>query len=268
MANSYDTLQAEPKLRTDIIKSAFSFTVANRWYSTLTAAGIPDPGTSSLSVQATGAVLTRATAGFPNPLTTNRDPLTGYVTLDEIGFAASISATGPVVRAKLFEAYGRYGTYAFNANTSVTDAVAATTGYSGYLWLEVVTAVTGTLQVAVTASNGPYNITITGSPAAGTFWPFPQTGSLDEGASVYGITQVQAATASAGSFNLWLVRPFWSGAVGPGMPQLTRARSGLNELGLNGAYVNADAAVLPLVRSTATGTVPLEFELVTSRSEF
>ena len=262
MANSYAQLQTEIKERVDIVKSAFNFALADRWYSTLTAAGVPDPGTSSISVQSTGALLSPTTAGFPRVAT--RSTGSDFVTFDEVTFAASIAPNGPVVRAKLLQAHARYGTYAFNANTVVTDvAYAGPPWYSGYLWAEIVTAVTGSLTVTVTTRDaGVFTLSAISAPAAGTFWRFPKNTS--NFGSVLDITRVQGSGASAGSFNLWLVEPLWSGAVGPGLPQQNRVRHGLNEITPNGAGTYGTFAILPLVRSTAAGAVPLEFELVTS----
>lgn len=241
-----------------IVKTASRTSVAASWFSVYDLAGNPGAGTLAGSSTTTGTVPTDATAGHPT-IPAFGGGATGY--LAQVDFGSSVAC-----RIKLFDLLWKGGAYTFNANTSgntpTSYASRIPDGVYGdeQIWLEQVTAGTGVQNVAVTYTNqagttGRSTGTVaTAANIVGRMWQLPlQAGDT----GVQGVTGVVGSVASAGTFNILVLRPLWSGRVkiandgdvhGPDrtlMPQ-----------------VFADSALMMAVAADSTSTGIPELELV------
>ena len=251
-----DGLIAAPKQRVQILKTASRTSVSSAWFSVFDLAGNPGAGVLAGTNVTTGIVPTDLTAGVPI-LNTFGASATGYIT--NVEFASAITC-----RIMLFDLLWKAGPYASNTNlgaqtpTSYASRVPGTTDFTNTeLWLEQVTAGTGNQNVAVTYTNqsgvaGRSTGTVsTAVNILGRMWQLPlQSG--DSG--VQGVTSVLGTVASAGTFNILVLRPLWVGRVSVvnggdihdylrvGMPQITAEAA----LGI---------AILP--DSTSTGTMEI-----------
>lgn len=203
-----------PKQRISIFKSAGRSVVAASWFSVYDLAGSPGAGTLAGSSTTTGTVPTDATAGHP-VINAFGGGATGY--LAQVDFGCSVAC-----RIMLFDLLWKGGAYAFNANTSgntpASYASRIPDGVYGdeQIWLEQVTAGTGVQNVNVTYTNqagvtGRSTGTVaTAANTVGRMWQLPlQAG--DSG--VQGVTGVVGSVATAGTFNILVVRPLWHGRV-------------------------------------------------------
>lgn len=197
-----------------IAKTNLRTTVATSWFSMFDIQGNPGAGTLAGSSTTTGVVPTDATAGCPS-IAAFGGGATGY--LAQVDFGSSVAC-----RIKLFDLLWKGGAYAFNANTSGNTPASYASRIPGgvygdeQIWLEQVTAGTGTQAVNVTyinqagtagRSTGTYS---TAANIVGRMWQLPlQAGDT----GVQGVTGVVGSTASAGTFNILVLRPLWSGRV-------------------------------------------------------
>lgn len=241
-----------------LAKTASRTAVAAAWFSTFDLAGNPGAGTLAGSNTANGVVPNDATAGCPR-IDAFGGAATGYLT--QVDFGSSVAC-----RMKLFDMVFKAGAYAFNANTALTAQPSYSARMPGgsfsdtQIWLEAVTTFTGNLSVAVTYTNqdGTAGKT-TGTVALGT--P-PTVGRMMQLPLAPGDTGVQkiesvvATNSTAGTFNILVLRPLWSG----------RCRTN-NDGDVHGPdktllpEVFADSALVLAVApdSTATGIPGLEF---------
>jgi len=210
-----DTLIASSKQRVTIKKTGARTTVANGWFSMFDVAGDPGAGTLAGTNTTTGIVYDDTTAGAPLVNTFGGSAL-GYLT--NVEFASSVAC-----RIMVFDMLWKAGAYTSTASTtgnvssSYSARVPGGTDFSGTeLWLEQVTAATGIQNVAVTYNNqsgvtGRSTGTVaTAANTVGRMWPLPlQAG--DSG--VQGVTGVVGSVASAGTFNILVIRPLWTGRV-------------------------------------------------------
>jgi hypothetical protein len=221
-------------------------------------AGNPGAGTLAGSNTANGVVPTDATAGYP--IIAAFGGGTGYLT--KVEFASTVAGWVDVYD-RVFLA----GAYAFNANTTL----ASIPSYSGripgadytgtQIWLEQVTAGTGSQSVAVTYTNQAG----TGSRTTGTVatavnivgrcWQLPlQAG--DSGVQV--VNSVVGSVATVGTFNIMVLRPLWSGRI-------TLANGGdvhdLLRVGMPQVYADSALYVLIAPDSTATGIPEVMLEV-------
>lgn len=209
-----DGLIAAPKQRVRILKTTSRTAVAANWFSVFDLAGSPGAGVLAGTSTTTGVVPTDATAGTP-PINAFGGGATGYL--------ANVAYASPVAcRLMLFDLLWKGGAYAFNANTtgntptSYASRVPGGTDFNNTeLWLEQVTAGTGVQNVAVTYNDqgGASSSTGTVATAAnivGRMWPLPLAAG-DSG--VQGVTGVVGSVATAGTFNILVVRPLWHGRV-------------------------------------------------------
>jgi len=209
-----DQLIAAPKQRLQYMKASRT-TVANSWFSLIDLAGSPGAGVLAGTSTTTGIVPVANDAGYM-PLTTFGGSATGY--LAGVEFANTVSC-----RIMVYDTLLKLGAYAFNASTtgqvstSYSTRVPAGTDYSNTeLWLEGVTAATGTQSVAVTYSNQAgtaartTGTVVTTAYTVGRLFQLPlQAG--DSGVSA--VSGVVGSVATAGTFNILVVRPLWSGRV-------------------------------------------------------
>lgn len=189
-------------------------TVANRWFTLHDLDGNPGK-TSALAVgnTANGAVPTDATAGFP---TITFSTGTGY--LSSVDFGSTVSC-----RLAIYDRLFHAGAYNFNdaitlaAQPSFASRVPSA-NYAGLeLWVECVTAFTGTPSIAVTYTDQAGNAGhTTGTVSMGAALTVGSMIQLPLAAGDTGLQKVESVTAtvaSAGTFNVVVARHLWSGRV-------------------------------------------------------
>lgn len=232
-------------------------TVTNGWFAMHDVAGNPGAATLAVGNTANGAVPTDATSGYP-PI--NFSSGTGY--LSHVNFGGTVGG-----RLVLYDRLFHAGAFNFNDSLSLSSQPSYSSrvpsaNYAGLqIWYEQVTAATGNQAVTVTYTNqaGTTGRT-TGSvswgvpPTVGRMFPLPlQAG--DSG--VQKIESVVGTTASAGTFNIVVIRQLWTGRVhsvnegdnhGPdrtGMPQ-----------------VFSDSALALMINSDTTGSGNPDLQLM------
>ena len=256
---TWDGYIGSAKQPISLVKTASRTAVAAQWFSVFDLAGNPGAGVLAGTSTTTGVVPTDATPGHPT-INAFGGGATGY--LAQLEFGSSVAC-----RIKLFDLLWKGGAYAFNANTtgntpaSYSSRVPGGTDFGDtQIWLEQVTAGTGVQNVAVTYTNQagtPGRTTGTVATAAnivGRCWQLPlQAGDT----GVQGITGVVGSTATAGTFNILVLRPLWSG-------RCKIANDGdVHDLAKTGMpVVYADSALFMLVAPDSTATGIPELELV------
>lgn len=210
-----DGLIASTKQRVRWTKTATRTTIANGWFSLIDIAGQPGAGVLAGSSTTAGVVPTDLTAGYPiiTPFTGANK---GYV--GRCAFSNTVTC-----RLVVFDRLWLGGAYAFNANTAITAPPSyvgrlPASDYTGTeLWVEQVTAATGNQAVNVTYTNqsgtGTRTTGATGigaAPTVGRCWQLPlQAG--DSG--VQEVDNVQGTVATAGTFNVMVLRRLCEGRV-------------------------------------------------------
>lgn len=212
---SLDGYIAAPKQNIPYKKTATRTTVANGWFSLFDIAGDPGAGVLAGTSTAAGVVPTDATVGCP-VINAFGGGATGY--LSRVEFGSTVAC-----RIRVCDLLFKAGAYAFNANT----ALSAQPSYSGRLpgtdykgleiWVETVTAATGnqTWNISYTNEGGTGSRTtgavgIGAAPTLGRMWQLPfQAG--DSG--VQKIDNVAGGTGSAGTANILVLRPLWTGRI-------------------------------------------------------
>jgi hypothetical protein len=193
-------------------------TVAAVPFDPFAVAGNPGAGTlaghSATPSQNPGLVPVDTDAGYP-PINSFGGGNTGY--LAKVSFASSVAC-----RLALYDCLWIGGAYAFNANVNVSSPswaarVPGGTDFTGLeLWAVGVTAGTLVQNVNVSYTNQADAAKSTGAISAGVAltvgkaWQLPlQSGDN----SVKTITNVTGSVASAGTFNVMVLRPLWDGRV-------------------------------------------------------
>lgn len=257
---SWDGFIAAAKQPISMMKTASRTSIAAAWFSVFDLAGNPGAGTLAGSSTAAGVVPTDATAGCP-VINAFGGSATGY--LAQVDFGSSVAA-----RLKIFDMLFKAGAYAFNANTtlasqpSYSSRVPAGTDFTDtQIWIECVTAFTGNMSVAVTYTNqaGTTGRT-TGTVALGTAPTLGRMVQLPLQAGDTGVQKIEsvvATVASAGTFNVLVLRPLWSGRA-------KIANDGdVHDLAKTGMpVVYADSALIMAVAADSTATGIPEIELV------
>ena len=255
-----DDFIASVKQKITLNKTAARTTIAAQFFSLFELAGNPGAGVLAGTNTTAGVVPTDATAGYPliNPFGASA---TGR--LARVEFASSVAC-----RIALFDRLWLGGPYNFN------DAIALS-GQPSYasripngdykdteIWVEQVTAATGNQAVAVTytdqdgnagAATGAWGISA--APTLGRCWQLPLA-SGDGG--VQTIESVTGSVASAGTFNVMVLRPLWSGRV-------RSANDGdvhdLLKTGLPQLFADSAIYMLVAADSTSSGVPELELTL-------
>lgn len=189
-------------------------TIAFQWFSLMDLTGQPGAGVLAGTNTANGIVPTDATAGYPS--INSFGGTEGYIS--RIDFANTVAS-----RIQIFDRVFLAGAYAFNANTtlasqpSFADRLPNTDYKALEIWVEQVTAATGNQAVNVTYTDQDGNtgattgaVGIGAAPTLGRCWQLPLAAG-DSG--VQAITNVTGSVASAGTFNVMLLRPLWSGRI-------------------------------------------------------
>lgn len=248
---SLDTLIASAKQRITILKTASRTAVAASPFSVFDLAGNPGAGVLGGTSTTVGVIPTGATAGCPNI-----NPFGAAAT----GRLLNVEFSCPVAgRIALFDLLWKGGAYASNANTSgnappsYASRVPGGTDFSDCeLWYEQVTAGTGTQNVNVTYTDQAGASSATGAVAApgamivGRMMMLPLAAG-DRG--VRGVTGVTGTVASAGSFNILVMRKLWTGRVNVvgGGDLHDYLRTGMSQ-------IFADSALVMVVTPDGTAT--------------
>lgn len=209
-----DGLLAAAKIIAPFYKTTTRTTVAGGWFSLFDIAGNPGAGVlaggeTTPPSNTLGRVATDAIPGYPSiPFSGNRT----YLSRLDI----SNTVVGQIA---LYDRIWVGGAYTFNANVNVTSGSWASrvsydggsANYAGLeLWVEQVTAATGNQAVNVTyndqggASGSTGAVGIGAAPTVGRCWQLPLA-SGDTG--LQAITNVTGSVASAGTFNVMVLRP-------------------------------------------------------------
>jgi len=271
--NGLNEYLASSKQRIPFVKTAVRTSVAIIPFSVFDLAGNPAAGTLAGTSTANGVVPTDATAGCPT-INAFGGGNTGYLT--KVEYFSSVIST-----IFLYDLLFKAGAYAYNSGTTNLTSQPAISGrcpdYPGSgtvfgngneIWIEVVTAMTSATawQVQVTYTNsagttGRTSIVSAAQAAAaltvGKMFPIAlQAG--DSGVQKIESVIVTTGGASAGTFNVLILRRLWGNRV-------TVANSGgIDDFLKTGApIVYADSALYTIVQadSTSTGLPNLAIEI-------
>lgn len=257
-----DGLIAAAKIIRPLYKTATRTTVAGGWFSMFDIAGNPGAGTLAVGNTANGLVHTDAIAGYPAiPFTANRS------------YLSRLAASNTVIsQLALYDRIFSCGAYAFNANVnlasqpSFSSRVSYDGGSADYngleLWVEQVTAATGNqaVNVSYTDQDGAAGSTgavgIGAAPTVGRCWQLPLAAG-DTG--LQAITNITGSVASAGTFNVHVLRPLARVYIPVANQQLL-----LNWADLGLPELFNDSALFPLVMApsgTSSGLPWLELQI-------
>lgn len=213
--NTFDGLLAAAKQYVSHAKTASRTAVAAQWTSTFGLAGNPGAGVLAGTSTTTGVVPSDATPGCPT-INAFGGGAVGY--LSQVDFGSSVAC-----RIKLFDLLWKGGAYAFNANTtgnspaSFSSRVPGGTDFDNtQLWYEQVTAGTGVQNVNVNYNDQDGGASSTGviaAPAAMIVGRCFQLPLASDDTGLQGVTGCVGSVATAGTFNLLVMRPIWSGRV-------------------------------------------------------
>lgn len=220
--------------------------------------GYPPAGTLGGTSTAAGVVPTDATTGTP--------PIYPEATSEVLALSRVRYASTVACRLMLFDLLWKAGAYAFNANQALTAQPSFTsrlpdTDYTQVeAWFEAVTAFTGNASVTLTYTDQDGNggaTTVTGNvayaPIVGRMYRFALAAG-DSG--IQKVDNVASTIATAGTFNVLLLRRLWEGRVF--VPQLTALDTMLR---VNLPRIYGDSAIIGVVQadSTATGLPQMNF---------
>ena len=210
--STLDGYIAATKQKLSIFKQAARTTVAAVPFSLFDIAGSPGAGTLAIGNTANGLVHTDATAGY-HPINTITG--TGYVT----GVAFGNSVAGSV---KLYDRLFSAGAYSFNSNVTL----ASQPSYAGRvpggdykgleIWLETVTAFTGSQSIAITYLDQDGVSSVTGTIATGVAPTIGRMFRVPLAAGDSGGQRIDVVTSSVstvGTFNVHVMRPLWRGRI-------------------------------------------------------
>lgn len=242
------------------IKTTTRTTVGNTWFTMFDIAGNPGAGVLAGTSTTAGVVPTAATAGMP--------------VINAFGGGAEgrltrLWGTNTVVSIiRVYDLLFKAGAYANNANVNLTGQPSFASrlpggSYAGLeIWAEQVTAATGNQAVNVQytdAVNGTLRQTgavgIAAAPTVGRCWQLPlQAG--DSSPSL--ITNVTGTVASAGTFNVLVLRPL-------GEIYVSIANGGylqnFADLGIPQVFADSAFYFLVMPTSTSSGLPNVQFDV-------
>jgi hypothetical protein len=189
-------------------KTASAATLAAIFYTVFDQAGLPGAGVLNIGNTANGVVPTDAVAGYPVINAFSGDK--GYFT--SLEFSNSVAC-----RIMLFDRVFAAGAYAFNADItlasqpSYSSRVPNGTDYNGLeLWIEAVTAFTGIPAIQINYLDQDGEAGDTGSIAQPVALTIRRAQMMPLATGDYGvqrIDRVRCITATAGTFNVMVLRP-------------------------------------------------------------
>jgi hypothetical protein len=212
MITTLDGYIGSAKQRITWMKTGTRTLIAAMPYTTFDLAGNPGLGTLNVGNTANGLVHTSSTTGYPRMTSFNGQ--SGY--LGKIEFGSSVACC-----LDLFDRLFVAGAYSFNANVTLASQPSYASrvignNYNGLqLWIEAVTAFTGVLGVRVTyldqdGQAGDTGVVTTLALPIGRCYQIPLAAG-DSG--IQQINSVIGSTATAGTFNVMVMRPLWFGRV-------------------------------------------------------
>lgn len=232
--------------------------VAAMPYSVFDVAGQPGAGTLNVGNTANGLVHTDATGGYP--LINSFGGAPGY--LGRVDFSSSVPC-----RLMLYDRLFVAGAYAYNANVTLASQPSFAGrvpdgNYNGLeLWVEGVTAFTGNLSIRCTYLDQDGAAGDTGTVATAVAPTVGRCVQLPLAAGDSGIQQlnsVVASVATAGTFNLMILRPL-------GMFRVPTANNGgfadILATGLPRIYDDSALYALVAADSTAVGLPMLHIQV-------
>ena len=255
---SFDQAIAAAKQYLSVAKTAVRPSIAASWFSVFDLAGNPGAGVLAGTSTAAGVVPTDATAGCPTIGAFGASAL-GY--LWQLEYGCSVAC-----RLKLFDMVFKAGAYAFNAAQALTGQPSYASRMPGgsysdtQIWIEAVTAFTGNLTVTITYTNQSGVTGRTATLATGTALTVGRLMQVPLQAGDTGvqeITNVAGTVATAGTFNVLVLRPLWSGRC------RTANDGDVHDFTKTGMpQVFADSALFLAVAADSTSTGIPEIELV------
>lgn len=202
------------KYRLTWMKTGTRTLVAAMPYTVFDIAGSPGAGTLAIGNTANGLVPDDSVAGYPAiPSFAGQ---TGY--LARVEYGSSVPCC--------FDVYDRLfacGAYAYNADVTLASQPSFSARlpnagvYNGLqLWIEAVTAFTGTPSIQINYLDQDGGAGDTGVVSLGSALPIGRCVQVPLAAGDSGVSQivrVRGSVASAGTFNVWIGRPLWFGRV-------------------------------------------------------
>jgi len=254
-----DALIAAQRQNLTWMKTGTRTLVAAITYSIFDIAGNPGAGALAIGNTANGVVPVDTNAGYP--IIGTFGGLAGYIA--RVEFSSSVPC-----RLFLYDRVFAAGAYAYNADITLTSQPSfagrlPNTDYKGLqLWVEGVTAFTLVPAVQVNYLDQDGNAGDTGSIAAPIALPVGRMYQLPLAAGDTGvqqITRVRCITASAGTFNVCVLRPLWAGRV-------CAANDGdihdMLKTGLPQIYEDSALYVIEAADSTAVGLPMMTIQVV------
>lgn len=251
---------AAAKQKVPYTKTAARTTVANGWFSLFDLAGQPGAGTLAGSSTTAGVVPDDATAGTPT-INAFGGGNVGYLT--RVEYANTVAC-----RLAVFDVLFKAGAYAFNAAQALSAQPSYLarepygTGQDVEIWIEAVTAFTGTPSFAVTYTNqAGTTARTTGTISAGVAPTLGRMIQLPLQAGDSGVRTIESVTATVatvGTFNVLVLRPLWTARI-------PIANSGdvhdLIRTGMPRIYENSALFVMANADSTSSGVPELSFQI-------
>lgn len=241
------------------VKTATRTTIAGQWFSLFDIAGQPGAGTLAAGNTANGLVPTDATAGYPT-IAAFGGANTGY--LSGIDFGSSVAC-----RIAVFDRLFLAGAYSFNSNVSLASqpsfsARLPAASYHGCeLWLEQVTASTGVQTVVITYTNSDGVSGRSVTVSTGTALTVGRALQIPLQAGDRGIQRIDSivgSVATAGTFNLMILRRLWSGRVRIANDGDTH---GYVKTKMRQVYADSALYVLIAADGTSSGLPELQLEI-------
>lgn len=256
---SLDAYIAAAKQRLTWVKTATRTTVAAQPFSLFDLAGNPGAGTLNVGNTANGTVPTDAVAGYPVINSFGGNP--GY--LSKVEFGSTVAC-----RVVLFDRLFAAGAYSYNADVTLSSQpsyagrLPLANDYKGLeLWIETVTAFTGTPSFQINYLDQDGNAGDTGVVSAGSALTLGRCFQMPLAAGDVGvqrIDRVRCTVATAGTFNVMVLRRLWSGRViaagGGDVHDLLRT-------GLVRLFDDSALYVLVYADSTSSGLPELNLEV-------
>lgn len=195
-------------------RSGARTTIAAAWFQTFDLAGNPGAGVLAGTSTAAGVVPTDGTSGCP-PINAFTGANTGYISA--IDFGMNVGG-----RLRIVDMLFKAGAYNFNSNVTLS----AQPSYSGRIpgsdykgteiWLECVTAFTGNLTATINYTNQDGTTGKSTSLAVGSALTVGRMMQVPLAAGDTGVQKIESvvgSVASAGTFNVLVLRPLWMARV-------------------------------------------------------